>query len=122
LRNDPPPGRNLIGIGWVFVLQDDGRFQATAVAEGFSQIPGKDFHDSHAPVILFCVGILNKLCQIEAGQFDDEIVFLYGDLDDEEILMEMPEGYEAYYKKIHGTEVSAKSSCVKQLQALYGII
>jgi hypothetical protein len=37
------PGRKLIGNFWEFPLKDNGRYQTRTEAEGFSQIPGKDF-------------------------------------------------------------------------------
>jgi hypothetical protein len=44
-------GRENIGSPWVFAPKDDGRYIASCVAKGFSQIPGKDVQENHAPVI-----------------------------------------------------------------------
>jgi len=46
-----PKGRKIIGNRWVYVQKDDGRYRARTVAQGFSQVPGKDFQENHAPVI-----------------------------------------------------------------------
>jgi Reverse transcriptase (RNA-dependent DNA polymerase) len=46
-----PPGRKIIGNRWVYNKKDDGTLRSRTVAQGFSQVPGQDFTDSHAPVI-----------------------------------------------------------------------
>jgi Reverse transcriptase (RNA-dependent DNA polymerase) len=46
-----PPDRTIIRTRWVFARKYDGRFRARSVAKGFSQIPGKDFQQNHAPVV-----------------------------------------------------------------------
>jgi hypothetical protein len=55
-RKDIPSGRKIIGkiIGnrWVFAIKDDGRYKARTVAKGYSQVPGEDFQENFAPVIL----------------------------------------------------------------------
>ncbi len=51
MRKKVPPNRKVIGNRWVYALKDDGRFRARTVAKGFSQIPGKDFQENHAPVV-----------------------------------------------------------------------
>jgi Reverse transcriptase (RNA-dependent DNA polymerase) len=51
LKTDVPTGRKLIGNRWVFAQKDDGRYRARTVAKGFSQVPGKDFQENHAPVV-----------------------------------------------------------------------
>jgi Reverse transcriptase (RNA-dependent DNA polymerase) len=50
-RTDVPPGRKIIGNRWVYSLKDDGTYRARTVGQGFSQIPGKDFQENHAPVV-----------------------------------------------------------------------
>lgn len=52
---EPPPGRKLVGIRWVFKFKTNdqkggARFKAHLVAQGFSQVPGVDFHCTYAPV------------------------------------------------------------------------
>ena len=44
-KTDLPTGRKLIGNRWVYVQKDDGRYRARTVAQGFSQVPGKDFFE-----------------------------------------------------------------------------
>jgi Reverse transcriptase (RNA-dependent DNA polymerase) len=46
-----PPGRNAIGNRWVYNKKDDGTLRSQKVAQGFSQLPGQDFTNSHAPVM-----------------------------------------------------------------------
>lgn len=50
-KSNLPKGRKIIGNRWVYVRKDDGRYRARTVAKGFSQIPGKDFQENHAPVV-----------------------------------------------------------------------
>jgi hypothetical protein len=61
--------------------------------------------------------VLKCLFQLELGQFDIETEIPYSGLD-EEIWMQMPEGYKEYYKKVHGTDISAKTHSFKLLKAL----
>ena len=105
-----PPNRKLIGVRWVLARKDDGRYRARCVAKGFSQIPGKDFQENHAPVVadttihlILAIKILNKL---SAGQFDIETAFLYGNLE-EELWMELPEGYSRFRKEKYKEDLAA---------------
>ena len=36
---------------WVFNIKNDDRYRARLVAQGFSQIPGIDYFDSHSQVM-----------------------------------------------------------------------
>jgi Reverse transcriptase (RNA-dependent DNA polymerase) len=98
-KSSIPNNRKVIGNSWVFVQKDDGRFLACTVAKGFSQIPGKDFQENHSPVIndttFHSVLVLKILLKMEAGQFDIETAFLYGDLK-EKLWMDLPDGYVDY--------------------------
>ena len=120
-----PSNRQIIGNRWVYAKKDDGRFRARSVAKGYSQIPGKDFQENHAPVVndttfhlTLCWKVMYKLM---AGQFDIETAFLYGDLD-EEIWMEFPDGYEDYLLEMHQTQADPNTQCVKLNKALYGLV
>jgi Reverse transcriptase (RNA-dependent DNA polymerase) len=79
LKSDVPTKRKLIGNRWVFARKDDGRYRARAVAKGFSQVPGKDFQENHAPVVnnatFHLVLALMVLSKLEVGQFDIETAF-----------------------------------------------
>ncbi len=120
-----PSGRKLIGNRWVFAQKDDGRYRARTVTKGFSQVPGKDFQENYAPVVndttFHLVLALKVIFKLEAGQFDIETAFLYGDLD-EELWMQLPEGYSDYVRDTHGKAVSESTHCVKLLKALYGLV
>ena len=124
-KTELPTGRKLIGNRWVYVLKDDGRYRARTVAQGFSQVPGKDFHENHAPVVndatFHLVLALKVLLKLEAGQFDIETAFLYGDLD-EEIWMVIPDGYSDYVKEKHGINIDRSTHCLKLEKALYGLV
>jgi hypothetical protein len=65
------------------------------VAQGFSQVPGKYFTDSHAPVmtdLTFCEAhIIHIMMMLRTGPFDIATAFLQSELDDE-IYKRIPEG------------------------------
>jgi Reverse transcriptase (RNA-dependent DNA polymerase) len=46
-----PHGSKIVGNRWVYSKKSDGTLRSRIVAQGFSQVPGKDFTDSHAPVM-----------------------------------------------------------------------
>ena len=122
---DVPKGRKIIGNRWVFALKDDGTYRARTVGQGFSQVPGKDFHDNHAPVVhdttfRFCL-VQMLLYRISSGQFDVVTAFLYGLLD-EIIYMHFPQGYEKFLAQKLGLNYSATEYCLLLEKALYGLV
>jgi Reverse transcriptase (RNA-dependent DNA polymerase) len=96
LISSMPAGRKVVGNRWVLTEKDDGTLRSKTVSQGFSLVPGKDFTDSHAPVmtdLAFRLAlIIQVLMKLRTGQFDMEIDFLYSDLD-EKIYLKIPEGY-----------------------------
>jgi Reverse transcriptase (RNA-dependent DNA polymerase) len=79
-RIDVPTGRKIIGNRWVYALKDDGTYRARTVGQVFSQIPGKDFHENHAPVVhdttfRFCM-VQMLIHKLFSGQFDVVTAFL----------------------------------------------
>jgi hypothetical protein len=120
-----PKGRKIIGNRWVFARKDDGRYRARTVAQGYSQIPGKDFHENHAPVIhdtTFHLCLIMMLIHgLDSEQFDIETAFLYGHLE-EEIYMEFPDGYEEFLKLEKGEVYGANEHCLLLIMALYGLV
>jgi Reverse transcriptase (RNA-dependent DNA polymerase) len=94
-KSNVPKGRKIIGNRWVFARKDDGRYRARTVAKGFSQIPGQDFQENHAPVIndttFHLIFVLKLLFGLKSKQFDIETAFLYGTLE-EEIYMQCSDG------------------------------
>jgi Reverse transcriptase (RNA-dependent DNA polymerase) len=124
-KKDLPAGRKLIGNRWVYAQKDDGRYRARTVAKGFSQVPGKDFQENHAPVVndttFHLMLVLKVLLNLYAGQFDIETAFLYGDLE-EELWMQLPEGYCEYVLETYGLVISPETHCLLLLKALYGLV
>ena len=124
-KKDVPTGMKIIGNIWVYAMKDDGRFRARTVAKGFSHIAGKDFHENFTPVVndatFHLILVLKALMNSEAVQFDIETAFLYGDLD-EEIWMQLPEGYSDYVQEITNKTISSTTHCVKLKKALYGLV
>jgi Reverse transcriptase (RNA-dependent DNA polymerase) len=51
LLSSIPPGRKVVGNRWVFTEKDDGILTSRTLAQGFSQVPGKNFFESHAQFI-----------------------------------------------------------------------
>jgi hypothetical protein len=50
-KSDLPSGRKLISNRRVYAVKDNVRFQARTAAQGFSQVPGKDFYET-MPLLL----------------------------------------------------------------------
>jgi Reverse transcriptase (RNA-dependent DNA polymerase) len=67
-------GRKVAGNGWVLTEKDDGALRSRTVAQGFSQVPGKYYTDSHAPVMMdlaFRLALIIPVLMIlRTGQFD----------------------------------------------------
>jgi hypothetical protein len=95
-KTNVPAGISIIGARWVLARKDDGLYQARRVAKGFSQIPGNNFQENHAPVIsdttLFLLLVVTTVLQLEARHFDMEAAFLYGILE-EDLRMVLPDGF-----------------------------
>lgn len=119
-----PTGRKIIGNRWVFAIKDDGRYRARTVAKGFSQIPGQDFHENHAPVIndttFHLVLALMLKHNLQSKQFDVETAFLYGNLE-EKLYMDFPDGYESYLLD-KGINLKQSENCLLLNKALYGLV
>jgi len=117
-----PEGRSPISCKWVFHLKFDSdgkivRFKVRLVGRGFSQVYGIDYLETFAPVakltsvrILFAIGSVEDL---EIHQIDFITAFLGGELE-EEIHMEMPEGFVEY--SINGERLVCKLG-----KAIYGL-
>jgi hypothetical protein len=45
-----PPERKIVGNRWVLTEKYDGTTRVLTVAQDYSQVPGKGFTDSYAPV------------------------------------------------------------------------
>jgi Reverse transcriptase (RNA-dependent DNA polymerase) len=67
--------------------KNDGTYISRTDAQGFSQVPGKAFTNSHAPVmtdLAFRIEFIIKvLKELRTGQFDIATAFLYSELDEE---------------------------------------
>jgi hypothetical protein len=98
----PPPKQNVVGNVWVLRKKRDAannvtKYKARLCAQGFSQIPGVDFHDTSAPTCrlssLRYVLALAARHDLELHHIDFKNAYLYGDLD-ETIYMRQPRGFE----------------------------
>lgn len=98
---DLPDGRYVIGCRWVCKLKyhADGRvdrYKARLVAQGFAQIFGLDYHETHAPTLRYVS--LRLILALAAGrdldlqQLDVTTAYLNADIGDE-VYMRQPEGF-----------------------------
>lgn len=117
-----PPDRAAIGSKYVFKIKHDehgniSKYKARLVARGDRQKYGVDFNETWSPVVrVACIRLLSALSTqhgFELDQMDVKSAYLNGDLD-EEIYMELPEGY--------GTpEMRAQGMVCKLKKSLYGL-
>lgn len=119
-RSEMKPGANALGTKWVFKIKGDERYRARLVVQGYSQIPGVDFSESHSPVsndatirIFLVLALVNNW---EIDQIDVETAFLYGVLD-EQIYLKIPSGY----NELSGSTGNGDEVLVLE-KALYGLV
>ncbi|CAB3237590.1 unnamed protein product [Arctia plantaginis] len=81
---------------WVFKQKDDGRYRARLVIRGFEQEYGLNHEETFSPVInsssMRIIFALAAAKDYRIIKFDIKTAFLYGEID-EDIFMELPEGY-----------------------------
>jgi Reverse transcriptase (RNA-dependent DNA polymerase) len=119
-RKDMKKDIRPLGTKWVMKVKNDGRYRARLVVQGFTQIPGIDFKESHAPVandvticLLLSLSITNKWA---VQQIDVETAFLYGELN-ETVYLKKPLGFdELSGNKMNDNQVLALD------KALYGLV
>ncbi|KAE8182692.1 hypothetical protein CF336_g8454, partial [Tilletia laevis] len=115
-----PADRDLVGSRWVFKLKLDtdgcvARYKARLVAQGFSQVPGVDFHETYSPVTRFVT--IRTLLALAAylgwhvHQLDVVTAYLYGFLKDT-VYMRQPPAFE-----VPGQEHLA----CRLIRAIYGL-
>ena len=114
-----PANKKAIGVKWVLVVKTTAkgeveRFKARLVAKGFNQVQGRDFDKTYAPVsrytsfrMLVALGAANGF---KWSQLDVKNAFLYGQLDETELYMQQPPGFE------DGTD-----RVCKLLKSIYGL-
>ena len=120
LLSDLPAGRKAIKCKWVFKTKLDAsrhveRYKARLVAKECSQQPGVDYEETYAPVVRYTsirlLMALGAKYDLDIDQMDVTTAFLHPDLD-EEIYMELPEGY-----KLNGDICQLKKSIYGLKQA-----
>lgn len=97
-----PAGAKAIGSRWVFKVKRNAegsieRYKARLVAQGFSQRPGSDYHETFAPTprwaALHAVLVLAAFEDLYLESVDISSAFLNGTLK-ETVYMRQPEGFE----------------------------
>lgn len=95
-----PPNTNIVGSKWVFrtKYRSDGsieRYKTRLVAQGFTQVPGSDFHHTFSPVVkdatVRVILALSVHCGWPLHQLDVKNAFLHGILT-KPIYMAQPPG------------------------------
>ena len=120
-KKDVPTDRRLIGNKWVFKIKRCGRFRARLCGLGYTQIPGIDFKENHAPVvndvtyrILILLKIINNWT---AELMDVETAFLNGILE-EQIFMKIPEGS----MEVELYDGISEEDCLELHKCIYGTV
>lgn len=96
-------GKKILSNKWVFRLKEDGTYKARLVVRGFEQ-HGIDLNDIYSPVI--SQSALRAILAIAASNnynlitFDIKTAFLYGELSETDVYMNIPEGYNNYSDKV----------------------
>jgi hypothetical protein len=105
-------GQRTVGSRWVFSRKQNGLYKARLVAKGYTQRQGHDYHETFAPVAKIQTFRLLLSLALQMGweihQMDVITAFLNGTLE-EEVYMELPEGYEK------------QGWIVRLLRSLYGL-
>lgn len=129
-----PPGAKTIGCRWVYVIKfdengDPVRYKARLVAQGFTQRAGINFDPDqvYAPVAsyatirtLLALGV-ELDCEIE--QFDIETAYLNSTLEEQDIYLRLPEGYDELLNKLHekSPNISKGKRCLRLKKTIYGL-
>ena len=98
---DAPLDTNIVGSQWTFWVKHDNlgqinRYKAWLVAQGFSQIPGIDFHETYSPTIQLTSiwFILTYACEnnLKLHQIDVKGAYLNGKINENDYVKQ-PEGF-----------------------------
>ena len=130
-----PSGKRLVSNKWVFKIKTraDGsveRYKARLVARGFSQQKGVDYNETYAPVTtaetLRTMLAVATAKQLKTKHIDIKAAYLHADVE-EDIYMELPEGYEIPSSARSGGGGGATRAadeqvlCCKLKKSLYGL-
>lgn len=115
-RKNVPTGRPVRNAVWAFKLKHDGRFKARLCFPGHHQTYGVDYTETYSPVIkLSSFRLLLALVTRWGGSaehLDAPNAFLNGDVEQDEVFMEQPEGFQ---------DNDFPNHVCKLLKALYGL-
>ena len=117
-----PEGANIVGSKWVFRLKKDANGNITShrarlVAQGFTQVHGIDFDDTFAPIArmvsIRTVLALAARSDWEIHQVDVKSAYLYGELNNDEVIYMKPPPGEI--------KICKDGYILRLLKALYGL-
>ena len=121
-HNQVPPERQTIGSKWVFKIKRNGRFCARLCGLVYTQIPGVDFTENHAPVVndvTFRILIIMKMINKWSSElYDVETAFLNGILE-ELIFMNLPEGSEEVELF---DQIDRDNECLQLIKCIYDTV
>ena len=104
---------------WVFKVKNNNRHRARLVAQGFSQIPGVDYFESHSPVMSEVTFRTLLLLSLQKGwdivAIDIEKAFLEAKLD-ENIYIKPPPGLDLV------ENIDTTNKICKLNKAVYGLV
>lgn len=119
---EAPPGANVVGSRWLYKAKLDqsgnvGRYKARLVAQGFSQVHGRDYFETHAPVAMYTsirtILAMAAAADWEVEQMDVDTAFLNSPVE-ETIYLKQPKGFEQF-------SPSGAPLVCKLKRALYGL-
>jgi Reverse transcriptase (RNA-dependent DNA polymerase) len=120
-----PYGRKLVCNRWFYTEKDDETHRSWCVAQGFSQVPGKDFTYSHAPLlpVLACrMTLIFKIPkELRSGKIYIDTAFLNSELD-EEIYKRLPDGYVMYMLEVHYVTLDPTTHVLLLKKGIYWLV
>jgi hypothetical protein len=115
-RKQVPSNKTIKRPVWAFKLKHDGRFKARLCFPGNHQKFGEDYTETYSPVLKISsmrllLAFVRKLGGVTA-HLDAPNAFLNGDMEEDEVYMEQPEGY---------NDPEFPNHVCRLLKALYGL-
>ena len=123
-----PPGKKAVGCRWIHSLKFNAdstleRRKSRLVAKGYTQKEGLNYNEMFSPVAkMATIKLLLKVAASKKwffSQLDISNAFLNGELE-EEIYLQLPDGYDEYYAKRKG-DILPKKDVLRLRKSIYGL-